>query len=93
MTGTGAALCRVVRPGKAFIGKQGLSYAPGISAESAGATGLHLQMVTIPPGARAKAHKHEGHETAIYALAGTSSTRSASARSCPTSRRTCCGSS
>jgi uncharacterized RmlC-like cupin family protein len=67
-----APVCRVVRPGEAFTGKQALLYAPGISAESAGAQGLHLQMVTIPPGARAKAHKHEGHETALYALSGTS---------------------
>ena len=65
-------VCRVVRPGAAFTGKQALRYAPGISAESAGARALHLQMVTIPPGGRAKAHKHAGHETAIYALAGTS---------------------
>lgn len=67
-----APVCRVVRPGEAFTGKQALLYATGISAESAGAQGLHLQMVTIPPGARAKAHKHEGHETALYALSGTS---------------------
>ncbi len=67
-----APACRVVRPGETFTGKQELLYAPGISAESTGAKGLHLQMVTIPPGARAKAHKHEGHETAIYALTGTS---------------------
>lgn len=64
--------CRVVQAGATFTGKQALFYAPGISAESAGATGTHLQMVTIPPGARAKAHKHEGHETAIYALSGLS---------------------
>ena len=55
-----------------FQGKQGLFYKPGISAETAGATGIHLQMVTIPPLAKAKAHKHESHETAIYALHGTS---------------------
>ncbi len=29
-------------------------------------------MVTIPPGGRAKAHKHDGHETAIYILSGES---------------------
>jgi uncharacterized RmlC-like cupin family protein len=29
-----------------------------------------MQMVTLPPGARAKAHKHASHETAIYALTG-----------------------
>ena len=31
-----------------------------------------MQIVTIPAGARAKAHKHEAHETAIYALRGES---------------------
>ena len=64
--------CRLVRAGDPFTGKQGLTYAVGISAESVGATGLHLQLVTIPPLARAKAHQHEAHETAIYALTGTS---------------------
>jgi hypothetical protein len=56
--------CRVVRPGAEFVGKQALLYAPGISAESVDAQGIHLQVVTIPPGGRAKAHKHDGHETA-----------------------------
>lgn len=68
--------CRLVPAGDVtqseFQGKQGLFYKPGISAESAGCTGIHLQIVTIPPLAKAKAHKHESHETAIYALSGTS---------------------
>jgi uncharacterized RmlC-like cupin family protein len=62
--------CRVVRAGPDFIGKQALSYAPGISAESVGAKGIHLQIVTMPPGAKAKAHLHEAHETALYVLSG-----------------------
>lgn len=62
--------CKVVRPGADFLSKQGLSCAPGISAESVGARGIHLQIVTLPPGARANAHKHQGHETAIYVLSG-----------------------
>jgi uncharacterized RmlC-like cupin family protein len=64
--------CRLVRAGDEFQGKQGLFYAPGISAETVGARGIHLQFVTLPPGAKAKAHKHEGHETAIYVLSGVS---------------------
>jgi uncharacterized RmlC-like cupin family protein len=64
--------CRVVQAGAEFTGKQALAYLPGISHESVGATGIHLQLVTIPPGARAKAHKHENHETAIYVLSGVS---------------------
>lgn len=64
--------CRQLRAGDAYIGKQGLEYAVGISAESVGSRALHMQIVRIPPGGRAKAHKHEAHETAIYALTGTS---------------------
>src|SRR5258706_4756215 len=64
--------CRLVRPGEAFKGKQELIYNVGISAETVGAQHIHMQIVTIPPGSRAKAHKHENHETAIYALRGES---------------------
>jgi uncharacterized RmlC-like cupin family protein len=62
--------CRTVRPGPEFVGKQALSYSPGISAVSVGAQRLHLQVMRMPPGARAKAHKHRSHETAIYVLSG-----------------------
>ncbi len=64
--------CRQLRAGAEFTGKQGLQYAVGISAESVGAKGIHMQLLTIPPGGRAFAHKHATHETAIYALTGTS---------------------
>ena len=55
-----------------ITGKQGLDYTVGISAESTGAQAIHMQMLTMPPGARAKAHKHATHETAIYAVSGVS---------------------
>ena len=29
-----------------------------------------MQLLTVPPGGRAKAHKHEAHETALYVLSG-----------------------
>lgn len=64
--------CRILGAGEAFVGKQGLTYRPAVSAETVGSRGLHMQIVTIPPLARAKAHKHENHETAIYALSGVS---------------------
>ncbi len=64
--------CRLVSAGESFEGKQGLAYTPGISAESTGAQAIHLQTVTIPPGGKAKAHKHASHETAIYMLKGVS---------------------
>jgi uncharacterized RmlC-like cupin family protein len=64
--------CRLLQPGESFIGKQGLHYAVAISGETVGAHAIHMQLVTIPPGGRARAHKHSTHETAIYALTGTS---------------------
>jgi uncharacterized RmlC-like cupin family protein len=62
--------CRLVRAGQAFQGKQGLMYAPAISAETVGSQALHMQLLTIPPGGRAKAHKHAAHESAVYLLSG-----------------------
>jgi uncharacterized RmlC-like cupin family protein len=65
-----AATCRVIRPGESYHGKQDLDYFAGISAQSADATGICMHLLTIPPGAEARAHYHEHHETAIYVLSG-----------------------
>lgn len=62
--------CRFVRPDDTFRGKQGLDYFMGISAESVGAQALCMNLLKMPPGARAKPHLHEGHETAIYMISG-----------------------
>ncbi len=70
MTTPAVPTCVLIRPGDSYEGKQGLSYFVGISAESAGATGLCMHLLTIPPGGRAKAHKHEHHESAIYVISG-----------------------
>lgn len=64
--------CTVVSPGEALQGKQRLEMFSGISAQSAGALGICMHLVTIPPGARSEAHLHENHETAIYVLSGES---------------------
>jgi uncharacterized RmlC-like cupin family protein len=63
-------MCRVVRAEETYDGKQGLTYFCGIAAETVGSRGICMHLLTIPPGARAKAHLHENHETAIYMLAG-----------------------
>lgn len=67
-----ALRCRLLKAGEAYIGKQGLQYEVAISAETVGAKAIHMQLVTIPPRGRARAHKHATHETAIYALSGES---------------------
>jgi len=62
--------CVVVRGGKPFSGRQGLSYFEGVSAESAGAQGLCMHVLEMPPRAEALPHLHEAHETAILVLSG-----------------------
>lgn len=42
----------------------------GISALTAGAKSISMNMVVIPPGAKAEPHFHNGFETAIYILKG-----------------------
>ena len=64
--------CMVVRPAKMHTSTQGLPYFEGISAESVGARGICMHLLTISPGGRAKAHLHAHHETAIYVFSGAS---------------------
>lgn len=67
--------CRIVRTSEGFHGKQGLDYFSGISAESVGAKAICMHRLVMPPGAEAKPHYHEAHETAIFMLEGTAEFR------------------
>jgi uncharacterized RmlC-like cupin family protein len=67
--------CRLIRGGEGFRGKQGLDYFAGISAESVGARAICMHLLEMPPGASARPHYHEAHETAIFALEGTAEMR------------------
>ena len=69
------AECRRIRGGAGFHGKQGLDYFAGVSAESAGSQGICMHLLEMPPGASARPHYHESHETAIYVLEGTAEMR------------------
>jgi len=62
--------CVLVQAGEAAEGRTGVTYAEGISARSAGASGLCLQLASLPPGARARAHQHDHHESAAYVIDG-----------------------
>lgn len=62
--------CRLIRPSDTYDGKQGFTYRAGIAAETVGAEAICLHLLTIPPGGRAKAHKHATHETAILMTEG-----------------------
>ncbi|WP_151637536.1 cupin domain-containing protein [Noviherbaspirillum aerium] len=64
-----------VRPDRETMTRQRLPYFIGISGATAGARGLSMHMVAIPPGARAEPHLHDGYETGIYVLEGRVETR------------------
>lgn len=64
-----------VRPPTGTMTRQRLPYFLGISAQTAGARGLCLHMVCIPPGGAAEPHLHRGYETAIFLLEGRVLTR------------------
>ena len=64
-----------VRPTETVNTRQQLPNFEGISATTAGATGLCMHMVIIPPGGKAVPHIHNGYETAIYILKGRAETR------------------
>lgn len=68
--GTGADVCRVIRSGDAYQGKQGLTYVRGLTGETAGSRSICMTVLVMPNGARAKTHLHREIETAAYVIDG-----------------------
>ncbi len=64
-----------VRPTSDVMTRQKLPNFVGISQDTAGSTGISMNMVIIPPGGAAEPHLHRGYETAIYLLSGRVLTR------------------
>jgi uncharacterized RmlC-like cupin family protein len=64
-----------VRVTESTQSKQGLPIFPGISGKTAGAKGLSMLKLVIPPGGAAEPHIHKGFESAIYLLQGRVETR------------------
>jgi uncharacterized RmlC-like cupin family protein len=62
--------CRVVHSGETYEGKQGLTYLRGLTGETVGSKGISMTVLTLPDGARARTHLHEGVETAVYVIEG-----------------------
>jgi uncharacterized RmlC-like cupin family protein len=60
----------VVHPDPHLLTEQRLSHFVGLSANTAGAKGIAMELVIMPPGAIAKPHFHPEHETALYLLKG-----------------------
>jgi uncharacterized RmlC-like cupin family protein len=59
-----------IRPKEEVMTIQSLPYFVGVGGETAGATGISMNLVVIPAGGAADAHLHRGYETAIYMLKG-----------------------
>ena len=64
-----------VRPSDEVLSRQKLPYFVGISEVTAGARGISMNLIVIPPGGAAQPHLHRGYETAIYLLQGRVETR------------------
>lgn len=62
--------CIRVRTPGTLVAKQGLPYYLGVSGKTAGARGLSLNLVVIPPGGKAQPHSHSGFESALYVISG-----------------------
>jgi len=60
----------VIRPDASINSKQGLPVFEGISGQNAGAKGISMNRVVIPPGGAAKAHVHKGYESVVYLIKG-----------------------
>ena len=59
-----------VRPNVTIDTLQKLPNYVGVSNQTAGSTGISMNIVLIPAGAKAQPHYHDGFETAIYILRG-----------------------
>jgi uncharacterized RmlC-like cupin family protein len=64
-----------VRPDTATLTRQRLPYFVGISATTAGAQGISMNLVIIPADSSAEPHFHRDYETAIYLIKGRVETR------------------
>jgi uncharacterized RmlC-like cupin family protein len=60
----------VIRPDVSISSKQGLPVFQGISGQNAGAKGISMNRVVIPPAGSAKAHMHKGYESVVYLIRG-----------------------
>jgi uncharacterized RmlC-like cupin family protein len=65
-----AAEIITVRPEAEVMTHQHLPSFVGICGATAGAKGISMHLVIIPPGETAAPHLHPGHESAIYILKG-----------------------
>lgn len=65
----------IIKSPPEILTRQKLPNFVGISGKTAGAKGLSMNLVIIPPGAAAEPHFHKDYESAVYVLKGRVETR------------------
>jgi uncharacterized RmlC-like cupin family protein len=60
----------VIRGGGDIRGWNGIQYMQGMSSKNVGAQHLSINVATVPPGAIAYAHIHDGFEVMLFILQG-----------------------
>jgi len=60
----------VIRGGGAERGWNGILYQQGLSGKNVGAENLSINVATVPPGAIAYAHIHDGFEVMLFIVQG-----------------------
>lgn len=60
----------VLRGGGSRRGWNGIQYLQGISGRNVGSTGLSINVATVPKGAIAYAHIHDGFEVMLFIMQG-----------------------
>ena len=60
----------VIRGGGKSRGWNGIQYKQGMSGKNVGSQGLSINVATVPPGAVAFAHIHDGFEVMLFILQG-----------------------
>lgn len=68
--GAAADRATVVKPGETYVGAQGFEYGAGVSRATVGETSICMNVLPMPPGAKAKSHFHKGIDTIAYLLEG-----------------------
>jgi uncharacterized RmlC-like cupin family protein len=64
------AAVRHIRPGEAFVGKQGVAYPLRVTRETAGTRNVCVAVLPMQPGMRAKVHYHNEIETIACLIEG-----------------------
>ena len=60
----------LVKPGKTYLGGQGVKYTSGISRKTAGSEKVCMSVLPMPPGIHSVPHIHKDIETIAYLLEG-----------------------